>query len=199
MPVFLADPPQWLYLLLGGCLVVTGALAAQKQDRRAAFPFGIAALLLLLVFLLDRFFESPREEAVRRTFMMGLAADAKNPDAFAEHVADKVSVQTGKDQTKTATRDELKKSQFWGMLKQFNVSVTTSGYSRDDVNVIDDNTIEIGFIAKGEAKGFAEGKAIPIYCRATFGRQSDGSFKLTAFKAFEFINRNEPFIIPNFP
>lgn len=195
MPPVIADPPQWVYLVLGGLLVVTGAIAAQKQDRRAALAFGGAFLLMLLVFLLDKLFESPREEAVRRAYMIGLAADAKNPDMFLEHVADKVAVQTDQGQTKTATRDELKKSQFWSLLKEYSVGVTVSGFSRDDVKQIDDNTIEIGFIAKGDLQG----KQIPVYARATFSKQPDGSYKLTAFKTFEFIDRTKAFPIPNFP
>ncbi len=194
MPTLLSDPPQWLYLVLGGALVITGALAAQKQDRRAVIPFGIAFLLMLALFLLDKFFESPREEAVRRVHMMQMAADTRNADAFVEHVADKVNVQTDQGM-KTATRDALKKSDFWAMLRQFNVRVSVTSFSRDDVTVIDDNTIEIGFVAKGEA----DGKSIPLYARATFGKQSDGSFKLTAFKTFEFIDRTKAFPIPNFP
>jgi hypothetical protein len=191
MPTFLSDPPQWVYIVLGGFLVITAVLAAQKQDRRAVIPFGIAFLLMLLVFLLDKVSESPREEAVRRTHLMAMAADAKNADAFVEHVADKVEIQG-----KVATRDELRKSPFWPQLKQFDVHVAVWNFSRDDVTQIDDNTIEIGFLAKGEVKG---GQQMPLYGRATFGRQPDGSFKLIAFKAFDPINRTNTFTIPNFP
>src|SRR5262249_6071061 len=109
MPDIIADPPQILYMVLGGLLVITGAIAAQKQDRRAAIPFGIAALLMLLLFLIDRFSESPREEAVRRVHLMAMAADAKNPDALVEHVADKVTIAPGNDAGKVLTRDELKR------------------------------------------------------------------------------------------
>src|SRR5262245_20737769 len=120
MPEFLADPPQALYLVLGGLLVITGAIAAQKQDRRAAIPFGIAALLMMLLFLIDRFSESSRDEAVRRTHMMAMAADAKNPVAFVEHVTDKVTIAAGNEPGKTVTRDELKRSPFWGTLRSEN-------------------------------------------------------------------------------
>ncbi|VTR95496.1 unnamed protein product [Gemmata massiliana] len=195
MPSILSDPPPVLYLILAVALAVTGAIAAKRQDRKSAIPFGIAVLLLLLVFLIDRLYDSPREEAVRRLTEMGAAANAKNPDAFIKQVADKVSVQTDASQTKVATRDELKKSGFWELLRQFRVTVSVSGFSRDDVKVIDDNTIELGFIAKAEA----DGKTIPVYMRATFGKQPDGSFKLTALKAFEFIDRTKVFSIPSFP
>lgn len=192
----ISDPPQILYILLGGALVVTGAIAAQKQDRRAAIPFGIAALLLLLLFLIDRLVESPREEAVRRVHMMQLAADVKNPDALAEHVADKVMIAAGDGEGKTVTREELKASSFWSMLKAQNVHVAVWGFSRDDVKEINDNTIEIGFMGKGEIPG---GQQIPVYLRATFTKQSDGSRKLTVLRTYDPIDHTKPFPIPMFP
>jgi hypothetical protein len=185
-----ADPPQWVYLLLAGLLVVTGALAAQKQDRRAALAFGLSFLLMLLVFVLDKALESPREEATRRVYMMQIAADTKNPDLFVEHVADRLEVQG-----KPTTREDLRKSMFWPLLKSFDVRVAVWGFSRDDVKEIDENTVEIGFMAKGEGGG----KQIPVYCRGTFRKQPDGSYKMVAFKAVDPINRNNPVEIPNFP
>lgn len=188
---FIADPPQWVYLVLAGLLVVTGALAAQKQDRRRALAFGVAFLLMLAVFVLDKLLESPREEATRRVYMMQVAADAKNPDLFVEHVADKLEIQS-----RPTTREDLRKSGFWPLLKQFNVRVAVWGFSRDDVKVIDDNTVEIGFMAKGEIEG---GKQLPVYCRGTFKKQPDGSFKMVTFKAVDPINRTNAVEIPNFP
>jgi hypothetical protein len=190
------DPPQIVYLLLGGLLVVTGAIAAQKQDRRAVIPFGIAALLLLLIFLIDRFCESPREEAVRRVYMMQLAADAKNPDAMAEHVADKLMIVAGDGEGKTITREELKASSFWSILRSQNVHIAVWGFSRDDAKQINDNTIEIGFLGKGEIPGGAQ---IPVYLRATFAKQTDGSWKLTILRTYDPIDHTKPFPIPMFP
>src|SRR3954470_12734875 len=106
MPPFLADPPQILYIVLGIVLVITGVIAAQKQDRRAVVPFGVAALLLLLLFFIDRFSESPREEAVRRVYMMQMAADAKNPDPLVAQVADRVTIAAGNESGKILTREE---------------------------------------------------------------------------------------------
>jgi hypothetical protein len=196
MPTFLSDPPPIVYILLGGLLVITGAIAAQKQDRRAAIPFGIAALLLLVVFLIDRLFESPREEAVRRVYLMQIAADTKNPDVFVEQVADKVNFQTAQGQTKTVTREELKNSGFWSMLRQLNIHVAVWDFSRNDVKDFGNGTIEIGFMAKGELPDHNQQM---IYVRTTFTRQSDGSFKLTAFRSFHPTNHDEVFPIPNFP
>lgn len=196
MPTFLIDPPQIVYLLLGGLLVVTGGIAAQKQDRRSAIPFALAFLLMLLVFLLDKTSESPREEAVRRTYVMAQAADAKNPDAFVAHVADTVAIQTGQGQTKTVTREELKKSGFWGMLRQHNIHVAVWDFSREDVKDFGNGTVEIGFLAKGELPDHNQQM---IYVRTTFTRQSDGSLKMSAFRSYHPTNHDEVFPIPNFP
>ena len=193
----LIDPPQYVYLILGGLLVVTGVIAAQRQDRRSTIRFGIAFLLMAVVFLIDRLNESPREEAARRTYLMAQAADAKNPDAFVEHVADTFVYQnTPSGQPHTVTREQLRASPFWGMLKQNNVRVVAWGFSRDDVRVIDDNAIEIGFSAKGE-RGL--GDYVQIYARATYTRQPDGKLKMTAFSTIDPIDHTKPLSIPMFP
>lgn len=195
MPPFLADPPQWLYLVLGGLLVVTGAIAAQKQDRRTAIAFGIAFLLMLVVFLIDKTNESPREEAERRMHMLAMSADAKNPDTFAEHLADKVTIQTGNGE-KTLTRDEIKKHPFWGTLKSFDVTIAVADFSREDVKEIDENNVELGFVGKGTPRG---NQTIPVYCRGTFTKQPDGSRKLTVLRVYDFLERKKLATIPGFP
>jgi hypothetical protein len=195
MPIFLADPPQWVYLVLGGLLVVTGAIAAQRQDRRTAVAFGIAFLLMLAVFLIDRTNESPREEAERRTHTLAMSADAKNPDAFAEHLADKVTIQTGNGE-KTLTRDEIKKHPFWGTLRGFDVTIAVADFSREDVKEIDENNVELGFVGKGTPKNM---QTIPFYLRGTFTKQPDGSRKLTALRVYDFLERKKLATIPGFP
>lgn len=197
MPTFIADPPQIIYLLLGGLLIVTGLIAAQRQDRKSVTAFAIAFFLMLIVFLVDRFAESPREEAERRAYMMAQAADAKNLDAFVEHVADKVTIANGNEKGKTLTREEVKTHPFWNTLRQFNVHVAVWDFSRDEVKQIGTNAVEIGFFAKGEEPG--GGKQIPLYVRATFTKQSDGKYKLTTLRTFDPLDHEKGFPIPGFP
>jgi hypothetical protein len=196
MPPFLSDPPQALYLVLGGLLVATGLLAAQRQDRRAAIPFAVAFLLMFLLFVIDKAVESPREEAVRRTYLLALAADAKNPDAFAEQLADRVTLASGNDGGKTFTRDEVKHHPFWNTLKGFNVQVSVKGFSRDDAKQIDENEVEIGFMGHGTPQG---GHSIPVYARATYAKQPDGSYKLTVLRLYDPVNHNQGLTVPGFP
>ena len=61
-------------------------------------------------------------------------------------------------------------------------------FSRDDVRWPDENTVEIGFLAKGE---LPDGKQMPYYFRATFTRQSDGQMKLTRLASFDAMGREK--------
>ena len=151
---------------------------------------------MLIVFLIDRLVESPREEAERRTYMMAQAADLKSPDAFVTHLADEVSIASGNEKGKTLTREQMKRSPFWDTLRHFDVHVAVWDFSRNHVKQINENTIEIGFMGKGEVRG---GEQIPVYVRSTFTRQSDGSFKLSAMRTFDPLNHDAPLSIPGFP
>ena len=193
MPTFLSDPTQGFYLALIAATVIMGTIAARKQDKRSVISFGVALALLLIVYGCDKSGESPREEAVRRAMAMGEAANARNPDAFAEHIAETFEYTGGPTAVKK-TRSEIKASPFWAMLRQFNVRVTTWDFARSEVKEIDDTAVEIGFMAKGEA----EGKPFPLFIRATFKKQTDGQMRLTAFRSFHPTNHAEPLPIPGF-
>lgn len=195
MPTFLSDPPQTLYLVLGAVLVVTAAVAARKQDRKSLIPAGVALGVLLLLLLLDRMVESPREEAVRRLEAMVHAADARNADAFIAHVADTLEYK-GMGLATTVTREQVKTSGFWHILRSNNVHVAAWDFARDDTKQIDPNTVEVGFLAKGEA----DGKQFPVYIRATFKKQPTGEMKLSRFESYDAIKRqNEAISVPGFP
>jgi hypothetical protein len=127
---------------------------------------------------------------------MAMAADAKNPDAFAEQLADKVTLASGNDTGKTLTRDEVKNHPFWQALRAFDVGVTVKGFSRDDTKEVNENTVEVGFMGHGTPRGQ---NSIPVYVRATYSKQPDGSFKLTAMRFFDPVNHNQGFPIPGFP
>ena len=198
MPPIISDPPPAVYLVLIACVVVTGAIAAQRQNRKSAIAFGIAVALLLAVFLIDRLFDSPREEAVKGAQAMSAAADAHNPDAFVSHFAD-TFVYHGEGAPQPATRSELKASPFWGLLRQLNIHVAVWNFSRDDVTMIDNDTVEIGFMAKGERRGGTMSEQAQLYIRATFKRQSDGKMRVTEFRTFDAVDHRKSFNLPGFP
>ncbi|VTT98446.1 unnamed protein product [Gemmataceae bacterium] len=196
MPTFLSDPPQTAYLLLFAAALVSGAVWFNRRDnRRALVVFGCVAGVLAVLFVLDKLFESPREESVRAVQAMVRAADTRDVSAFVANLADTLEY-TGESAPVTVTREQVRNGGFWNVLRQHNVHVAAWDFSRDDVRETDANTIEIGFLAKGEANG----QQAPLYFRATFARQPDGLMKLTRLATFDPMKRtNERKSIPFFP
>ncbi len=197
MPTFISDPPLGVYLFLALGTIVGFAVWVNKRNRASLIVFGCFLSLLALVFLLDRIFESPREQSIRRVNEMAKAIDDRNKDAFLSHVADSFQYQGEGNSSKTFTHDELRKSPMWSALNQFGVNhVAAWDFTRDDFTEVNENTIEIGFLGKA----VIEGKDIPMYFRARFTRQADGQMKLTSLASYDPMKRvNERKGIPNFP
>jgi len=196
MPTFFSDPPQLVFLMLAAAFLVSGAVWFNRRDRVSLRVFvGVAGVLAILV-LLDRFFDSPREEAVQSVVLLVKAADTRDTNGFATRIADQLEYQ-GESAPVTVTREQIRVGGFWNILRQHEVHVAAWDFSRDDVREIDANTVEIGFLAKGEAK---TGHQVPMYFRATFSRQADGTMKLSKLATFDPMKRqNERKSIPFFP
>lgn len=198
MPTFLSDPPFVVYALLVIAAAVCIAVWLNRRDVKGRLAVATALALLIAVIVIDRLFESPREEAVRRVQAMARAADQRDPEGFLSHVADRIEYQGQGGQPRTVTRDDLRRSGAWSAIQSYDLHVATWDFDRNDVAEIDPNTIEIGFLGKAETR--ADGKQIPIYFRARFTRQPDGAMKMTGLASYDAIRRtNERKGIPNFP
>jgi hypothetical protein len=196
VPTLLSDPPDSLYLVLIALAVVTGAVAARKQTRKSLIVFGVAAVLLLVVFLIDYTVESPREGAVAGVKAIEKGANARDPEAFVAPVADTLEYK-GAGPAQTFTKAQFRSAAFWQFLSaNRTISVNTKGFDRADVVEIDPNTVEIGFVGQG-----SDGTTtLPFYFRATFTRQPDGKMRMTKLASFDFASRTaKPVSIPNFP
>jgi hypothetical protein len=195
MPTFLTDPPFTVYLVLAAAFFVAFAVWFGNRSRKSLAALGAVVAVIALLLLIDALCESLREESVRRAMAMVKAADTRDPEAFLSHVADKIEYQ-GESVPVTVTKAQLRNSQMWGVLKQYNAHVAAWDFSHGDVKLIDDDTVEIGFLAKGEANG----QQAPMYFRAKFARQTDGQMKLVALASFDALKRvNERKSIPFFP
>jgi hypothetical protein len=197
MPTLLSDPPLALYLILVFAAIVGFVIWVNRRDRTSLVVFGSCAASLALVFLIDRLFESPREESVRGVQEMAKAIDDRKPEEFLSHIADTIQYQGEGGKTTTIKLEDLRKSQIWSMLNQYGVThVAVWDFARDDVTQVDDNTVEIGFLGKAEAGS----NQVPMYFRARFSRQTDGKMKLTTLASYDPMKRtNERKSIPNFP
>jgi len=196
MPTFLSDPPSAVYLVLAAAVLVTGLVWFNRRDRKSLLAFAAALLVVGLVGLLDFLFESPREESVRRVKAMMKAADAHDREAFVSHLADKIQYKGESGDAVTVSREDIRRAGFWEVLRQHNAHVAAWDFARGDAVESGPDSVEIGFLAKGEA----DGKQVPMYFRATFTRQPDGQMKLTALASFDPVKRtNERKTIPFFP
>jgi hypothetical protein len=189
MPTFLSDPSLVLYALLGVAFIISLAVWSRRRDRKSLLAVGGAGLLLLGLFLLDRAFESPREEANRRIETLAAAATAVNPDLFVEQLSPSFK-HNGAD------RERVRTAGFWNLIRQHNARVAVWGFGKGEFEEIGDNEIEIGFYVKGEAAGFQG--ALIRRAKARFVRDRDSAWRAKGIKFFSVEeNREEP--VPGFP
>lgn len=190
MPPFLSDPSPSLYLLLIVAAVVAALYAYRNQNRRGLVVGIVGVGLLLVVFLIDILFQSPREEAVAGVTAMCDAASNRDKPAFLARVSERFDHRGVK-------KDRLENHAIWTTLKDQQVRVAAWDFSRDDVKTPAEDQIEIGFMAKGE---YATNQ-YPVYVRTLFAKDPDGQYRLVGVKFFDPLKRtNDPEItIPYFP
>ncbi|MGL6073584.1 MAG: hypothetical protein ACRC8S_05415 [Fimbriiglobus sp.] len=184
MPNFLADPSVVFYLLFVVGVLIAGAVWFRNRSKRSLAVFGVALLLLIGLFLLDRAFESPREEATRKIQEMATAANARQWKQVSSHISDKF-VYAGK-----------KKAPFEAFIadvaNRFNAKVNFKSFSRDDFEVLPEGQIRIGFVAQVESPGTPGGV---LYVRAFFTKDPDGQWRMLGFQVKNYVEREGPEVI----
>lgn len=190
MPTFLSDPPQALLLLLAVVAIVAAVPLARNQDRRSLFVFLGCLAPLLLLLLLDRLVESPREEASRKVRAMADAATAADGARFVEHLS--ASFRIG-----PADREKVRNSPAWGLVRQYQARIAVWGLDASDAESKGPNEIVVGFYAKAQTPS---NEGLIRYCRATFVRDPDGQFRARGIEFFTpGMNGRTPDPIPGFP
>jgi hypothetical protein len=175
MPTALSDPTTTLYVILGAITVIFGAVALRRQKRSDFFNFLIPALALVALFIIDRMVESPREQAVRKIQEMGTASREKKLDDLFKHVSDSFQ---HKSIDKKALREMAKTAEAKGFGGISEYDLARSGFKE-----VDANTIEQGFRVKHN--GTPE---LHFYVYATFKKEADGEWRLTAFELADPVN-----------
>jgi hypothetical protein len=173
MPTVLSDPSPTLYLVLVVACVVTGAVWFRTRKRNHLIVFAIAVALLALLFLCDRLFESPREEAERRVKEVVAAVNARDFERAMSHFSEGFEYHGLK-------KNNFMSSRLQNTLATQNVRVAVWDFTRGDVQQEGDDQVTIGFMSKGESNlgQFA------AYARTTFVRDPDGHFRMKSVKIY---------------
>jgi hypothetical protein len=186
MPVFLSDPSSATYLVLAAVVIVAGAVAARWQDRKRVAAFVVALLLLGGLILLDRLYDSPREEAVAGTTAIITAVSQRNTEAFLSQVSDSFDARGLK---KADLRRAVE------LARQFDVKVAAWNFDRNRVVSHDGPppSVDIEFDAKAEGPG----GTVPKHVKATFVRDPDGKYRMRTFATYNIVQKQVEEPIPN--
>jgi hypothetical protein len=186
MPHFLSDPSPTTYLLLVAAAVVTGVVAARWQDRKRVAPFAVALLLLGALYLIDRLYASPREDAVTLVGSMFDAVNAGHADRFLGAVSEAFDYRGMK-------KNDLKRA--LDLARQHNVKVTAWNFDRNKVVYHDTTppTVEIVFDAKADGP---TGQPVPKHVRMTFVRDPDGAYRMRSFATYNIVRKAEEEPVP---
>ncbi len=178
MPDFLSDPSSAAYLLLAALVVVTGAVAARWQDRKRVVPFLAAVLVLGGLYLLDRLYASPREEAVASVGQMLDAVNQRNTDQFLSHVSDAFDAKGLKKADLRRTAE---------LARRFDARVVAWNFDRNQVASHDGPppSVDVVFDAKAEGAG----GVVPKHVKATFVRDPDGKYRLRSFATYNIVQK----------
>jgi hypothetical protein len=185
MPVFLSDPTPATYLVLVALVVVTGAVAARWQDRRRLAAFGVACLLLGGLYLIDKLYNSPREEAVGGMGQLLDAVNQRQPDRFLANVSDSFGAYGMK-------KPDLRRA--IDLARQFDARIGAWNFDRKRVEYHDGPppTVDVVFDAKAEGPG----GTVPKHVKATFVQDPDGKYRLRSFATYNIVQKQVEEPIP---
>jgi len=185
MPVFLSDPSSAAYLLLAALVIVAGAVAARWQDRKRVAAFVVALLLLGGLILLDRLYNSPREEAVAASAALVNAVTQRNTEAFLSHVSESFDM---KGLKKADLRRAIE------LARQFDARVVAWNFDRNRVVYHDGPppAVDVVFDAKAEGPGGTVAKHV----KATFVRDPDGKYRMRSFATYNVVQKQVEEPIP---
>ena len=180
MPTFLSDPTLGVYLAL--LLVALAAVGVwlRNRTRPTAVFAAVAVGLLLALFGIDRAFESPREEAVRRVEAMATAANARNWPAVGTHMAEKFEY-SGRTKAKFL-------ADVSPVALRHDAAANFKSFDRDNFEESAGGRLRIGFV--GQFSTPAHGMLV-VYIEAVFVKEADGAYRMQTFKVYDHISRTK--------
>lgn len=177
MPTLLSDPTPTMYVVFGAMVIILGALALRRQKKSDVITFAVAAALLLVLYLIDRSFESPREQVSRKIKEMGEASQSKKYDDLFKHVSDSFKFQS---LDKKGLRERAQQAEMY-----IPDGIEAWSLDRPDFKIVDESTVQQGFLVQPRNTG---NPAFQRYVVATFKKEGE-EWRLTTFSLYDPIKR----------
>jgi hypothetical protein len=177
MPTLLSDPTRTMYIVFGAMVVILGAMALRRQKKSDVITFVIAAALLLILYFIDRAYESPREQVGRKIKEMKEASQSKKYDDLFKHVSDSFKY---KNLDKKWLREKAREAE------QYFEGIEAWDYDdRNDFKIIDDMTVQQGFLVQPKN---SNNPAFQRYVVATFKKEGE-EWRLITFALYDPLKR----------
>lgn len=182
MPTALSDPSTTLYIALIIVVALLALLWMRSRKRNDLIRLLIGGAALLAVFLIDRFVESPREEASRKVEEMAKATETRNWDGVFNHISDSFLYKgpTGTVMDKKTFREKVKGVEKFAEFK----GVAVWDLHRADHRIVNENNFTIGF--RAQASGIPPSQSFII---AAFTKDPDGQWRMSNFTRYNFAKR----------
>ena len=180
MPTFLSDPPSNFYIFLAVITIITGAIWLNGRSRKALLAFLVSLAILLLLFLIDKFVESPREQAVRKIQELAQATQGSDAAAISKHFSEQFRYGTTTKKQVSEKLQQMKRS--WPDWTGGDVW----SFDRAEYEMPNEKTLKIGF--SGQARGFPQ---TIHFLKATFQLEADGEWRITGLAFYDPLQKDK--------
>ena len=180
MPTFLSDPSPVVLVAFGVVVLAVGGLWVRYRTRALLAAFAVLLVLLVGWVAAALLAESPREEAVRRVNAMADAVTKKDWAKFGENVS------------KSFEKGKLRKVDLKGYFDQgtaYDLRAVAWDFALTDPPRVTDTEVVIRFDGKAET---ARGEPLVRHFEATFVKDPDGQFRMKTYRAFNYVQKNQP-------
>ncbi len=185
MPTFFAEPPVMVYAVLVLALLVAVGLWFRSRKPWAMMLAAGIAVLALVLFLLDKFNDSPREQSVRIVMEMADSIKKKDWATFNGHVSEKFSANGW-------TKKQLE-ANFRMTADRYNVRATAWDFALTDPPVLSDTEVMLRFDAKAETP---DGQQVFKHFSAKFVKEGD-RFRMITFTPYNYVQKKMEEPLPN--
>ncbi len=176
------DPPMAFYAVLAALALVSGAVAFRSRKRSGLSVFAASIAALLGLFVIDRTYESPREEVVRKIGEMGEASRASRFDDLFRHVSESFKYKSLNKAGLQAKARMAQSMEFGG--------ISEHDLGRSNFTRVDDATIVHWFRIRSHRPDAL------LQVEGTFKKEADGQWRLIGFRLFDPVNRNDEKEVP---